>query len=288
MVIASPTTALMIAGAISVLSASAAQAQGSRLWFSCDTKAREMAMTALKEAVPTADGQSAALSAATAAIAKAEALDEATLAGADVPPPYSSASFWVQRASTASTPEVADLFRRVAKDQLIRFSATIAQTHAHWARGLSDPALGYAYRIVALKGCGVDEANTAWLRERVATHGWFTISAHGPEADQAAFVLIQHADRNPAFQAEMLAKLEKLVQTGETRPLNYAMLFDRVAMHQGRPQRYGSQGRCTGDGHWTAFETEDPATLDQRRASVGLQPHADYVAQISASACKRG
>lgn len=65
------------------------------------------------------------------------------------------------------------------------------------------------------------------------------------------------------------------------------MLYDRVAVSQKRPQRYGSQGRCNDQGAWTAFETEDPANLDQRRATMGLQPVAEYAAKVSSRACTR-
>lgn len=282
---ASPFAILAVAGAASLLNLSPAQAQDMSLWFSCEANARDRALSALQQASPDPRTQAADLAAAQAAIAKAEKLNQDALAGLEVPAPYSGAAHWARRAAQASSPEIADLLGRVAKDQLLRFQWTIAKGRTHWATGLSDAALGYAYRIVALNGCGVDDANTAWLKDRVAAHGWFTIKAYGQEADQAAFLLVQHADRAPAFQAEMLTQLEKLALEGQTRPLNYAMLFDRVAVAQKRPQRYGSQGRCAGPGAWTAFETEDLANLDQRRASMGLQPHADYVAGIS-SRCK--
>lgn len=285
---ASPFAILAVVGAASLLSLSSAQAQSMSLWFSCEAKARDLALATLQQASPDQKTQAADLAAAQVAISKADKLSRDTLAGLEVPAPYSSAAFWARRAKQAASPEISELLGRVAKDQLLRYQSMIARGRSHWATGLSDAALGYAYRIVALDGCGIDEANTAWLKERVASHGWFTIREYGNEADQAAFLLIQHADRDPAFQADMLAKLEKLAFEGQTRPMGYAMLFDRVAIAQKRPQRYGSQGRCTGPGAWTAFELEDPANLDKRRASMGLEPHADYVRGISALACKQG
>ncbi|KQV57836.1 MULTISPECIES: DUF6624 domain-containing protein [unclassified Caulobacter] len=245
-------------------------------------------MDGLKQASPSPEAQAADLAAANAAIAKATKLNEDALAGRDVPQPYSGVAHWSKLAGQATAPDTAELFRRVAKDQLARYQATIAMTRTHWAEGLSDPARRYAYKIVSLDGCGVDEANTAWFKIVLKTHGWFTIGKDGKDADTAAFLLVQHADRDPAFQAEVLPMLEKLALEGQARPANYALLFDRVAHAQKRPQRYGSQGRCNDTGVWEPFETEDPATLDQRRATMGLPPEADYAASISARACKRG
>lgn len=264
--------------AAALLGASSAQAQ----IFSCAPGARDVAMTALKSASSSFDAD---LAAANAAIAMAAKLKADTLAGRDVPPPYSHATRYASSAAEATSPAVAEVLLRAAKDQLARFQADIAFTRTLWADGLSEPVFGYAFRIVALEGCGADEANTAWLKARLKTHGWFTIPEYGKEADAAAFLIVQHADQDPAFQAEVLPQLEKLALEGKTNPRNYAMLFDRVAIGERRPQRYGSQGECAG-GVWTPFRLEDPATLDQRRATMGLPPEAGYVASNTQRYCK--
>jgi hypothetical protein len=136
-------------------------------------------------------------------------------------------------------------------------------------------------RFVPSRWQPVDARNTAELKELLEIHGWFTISSFGAEADNNAWLLVQHADQDPAFQKRVLDILEPLVAKGETRPEHYAYLFDRLvtkADSQGvrKPQRYGTQGRCVGKGQWEPFEVEDPARLDERRASVGLMPEAEY------------
>lgn len=271
----------------SVMGVSSAHAQMTPLYFTCDAKARDLAMKDLKEATASDAEQATELKAAEAAIAAATKLNADALAGLEVPQPYSGAAYWMKLAAKTPSPELAELYQRVAKDQLTRYQSGIAMQRIHWAAGLSDAARAYAYRIIQLDGCGVDQANTPWLKERVKAHGWYTIDMYGKEADQAAFLLAQHADRDAAFQAEVLPQLEKLAQEGKAKPSSYAMLYDRVAVAQKRPQRYGSQGRCNDQGVWTAFETEDLANLDQRRASMGLQPAADYAAMVSSRACKR-
>lgn len=270
--------AFAVAFSCGSLGASSAQAQAK----SCDPGPPDAAIRLLKQISPSFDAD---LAAANAAIAAAARLSEDALAGREVPAPYNRVTRFAKPASVATSPEVAELLRRAAKDQLARTQWDVAVERTHWAAGLSEPAFGYAFRVVGLEACGVDEANTAWLKARLKVHGWFTIPEYGREADLAAFLIVQHADQDPAFQAEILPQLEKLALEGKTKPSNTAMLFDRVAIGERRPQRYGSQGGCTGAGAWTPLKTEDPANLDQRRAAMGLPPIAEYVAGISARAC---
>jgi hypothetical protein len=92
---------------------------------------------------------------------------------------------------------------------------------------------------------------------------------------------VQHADRAPDFQRQVLDLMGPLVAEGEVSKSNYAYLYDRVAWHEGGPSRYGTQGGCTGPGKWEPFANEDAAGVDARRAEMGIEPLADYVARIS-------
>jgi hypothetical protein len=127
-------------------------------------------------------------------------------------------------------------------------------------------------RIMAL-----DQAHTAELKELLKIHRWFTISEFGKDSDLHAWILVQHSDRDPAFQRQVLEILAGLYPQGETSGYNYANLYDRVARNAGMPQRYGTQGRCTAPGKWEPFDIEDPANLEARRASAGLSTMAEYL-----------
>jgi hypothetical protein len=97
--------------------------------------------------------------------------------------------------------------------------------------------------------------------------------------------MIQHADERPALQRKALPLLRAAVAAGEADGSNLALLEDRVAVADGRPQRYGTQGRCEGT-KWKPFIVEDPvAALDKRRASVGLETQASYEASITRLFC---
>jgi hypothetical protein len=114
----------------------------------------------------------------------------------------------------------------------------------------------------------VDRENTKRLKAIVSRYGWPTISLVGKDGSISAFLLIQHADQDRAFQRQVLALMEPLVQSGEVSASNYAYLYDRVST----PQRYGTQGRCNGPNRWDPNDIEDPETVDARRASVGIVP----------------
>jgi hypothetical protein len=77
----------------------------------------------------------------------------------------------------------------------------------------------------------------------------------------------------------MLPILENEAKRGEVSPANVAMLFDRVSLHRGQPQRYGTQFYVKGDAVVPGF-VEKPATVDSLRVSVGLPPMARYVKQL--------
>jgi hypothetical protein len=115
----------------------------------------------------------------------------------------------------------------------------------------------------------IDEENTVYLETVVKASGWPTISAVGPEASQAAWLLVQHADHRPDFQVHCL-ELMKALPEGEISPRNIAYLEDRVRVAKGEPQLYGTQFYKEG-GHFEPRLIEDEAHLEERRAAMGLE-----------------
>jgi hypothetical protein len=121
----------------------------------------------------------------------------------------------------------------------------------------------------------VDEANTGWLTELTVRRGWPGRTLAGEDGAHAAWLLAQHAD--PKSQPAFLDLLRTAVAADEASATDLAYLEDRVRMHAGQPQLYGTQFIHDQQGlrPWTI---KDPENLDQRRASVGLEPFADYKA----------
>lgn len=124
----------------------------------------------------------------------------------------------------------------------------------------------------------VDKDNTEYLRKLVKAHGWPATSAVGPEASQAAWLLAQHADHDPEFQAYCLDLMKSLPED-EVSLANIAYLEDRVRVNKGQPQLYGTQFYGQGES-FGPRPIDDIEELDARRMTVGLEPFNDYDARM--------
>lgn len=126
----------------------------------------------------------------------------------------------------------------------------------------------------------VDREHTERLRAIVVEHGWPGRTLAGDDRAQAAWLLAQHADRDPGFQASCLELLRAAVEEGEAPASQLAYLHDRVAVHAGEPQRYGTQFRgvthADGTTSLEPYPLEDPDRVDALRAAVGLEPLDEY------------
>lgn len=174
---------------------------------------------------------------------------------------------------------------RADKEWVKKRLAHLVEVDQAIRKAMSNPKLGSwdaAARQTFLDGVTArmadwDAATTAELKGLLAVHRWFTVSEFGKEADKNAWLLVQHADRDLAFQKQVLEVLTGLYPTGETNPSNYAYLWDRVAVNSGELQRYGTQGKCAEVGRWEPHPVEAPTEdLEKRRSAVGLQTMAEY------------
>jgi hypothetical protein len=159
----------------------------------------------------------------------------------------------------------AELRERADRDQAARKSLRPGQPGmAEWAEWEA---------VVA----PVDRANAARLREIVERHGWPGSSLVGAAGAHAAWLLAQHAP--PPLQEQCLPLLQDAVARGEASPVDLAYLEDRVLMHRGEPQVYGTQYRVI-DGVPELWTVRDHAGLDERRAALGLEPEAANRARL--------
>ena len=114
--------------------------------------------------------------------------------------------------------------------------------------------------------------HTARMKEVVAKYGWPGASIVGEDGANAAWLLVQHADDDLAFQKLCLANMDPLVATEEVSVIDHAYLYDRVAVNEHRLQRFGTQF----DARREPQPMEDPANVDARRKAIGLPSMAEY------------
>jgi hypothetical protein len=157
-----------------------------------------------------------------------------------------------------------ELLARADRDQTARKSLPPAQRDQQWEQVIAP----------------VDRDNTARMRQIVADYGWPGYALAGVDGAHAAWLLVQHAPAE--FQEECLPLLEDAVAHGDAAPRDLAYLTDRVLMHRGEPQIYGTQYLVV-DGQLSLWQVRDPDRLDQRRSALGMPPEAENRARLLAA-----
>lgn len=126
-----------------------------------------------------------------------------------------------------------------------------------------------------------DRKNTAMLKKFVVDKGWPSISKVGKPASNQAWLLVQHADHDPAFQLKALRLMEPLIAKGDVDKANYAYLYDRIMLKLSGKQRFGTQfmGCKSSEYKLRPLEPEvatGDAALDAVRKSMEMEPIAEY------------
>lgn len=140
-----------------------------------------------------------------------------------------------------------------------------------WARSRNYRSVEHLEQAIRL-----DLFHTRRIKQIVAKHGWPGETLVGSTGCQAAWLLVQHADHDPEFQKQCLGLLERAVETSEAPASCLACLTDRIRIGDGGKQIFGTQLH----GHLHPLPIEDEAHVDERRATVGLPPLAEYIAQV--------
>jgi hypothetical protein len=119
----------------------------------------------------------------------------------------------------------------------------------------------------------VHKSNAARLRELIELHGWPGEHVAGKDGAEAAWFITQHAIGEPDFQREALRQLQSCIREGQAPGWHAAYIEDRIAMHEGRPQRYGTQWiDDPRDGRVRPWKLADAERVNGLRAEVGLDP----------------
>ncbi|MFB6454969.1 DUF6624 domain-containing protein [Chitinophaga sp. Hz27] len=108
-------------------------------------------------------------------------------------------------------------------------------------------------------------------------YGWLGAKEIGNQGNVTLFMVIQHS-RSEA-QEKYLPMMRDAVKKGNANAGSLALLEDRVALHHGQRQRYGSQLMWDmRTNQYRLSPLEDPDNVDARRLAVGLPSLQEYLA----------
>lgn len=150
---------------------------------------------------------------------------------------------------------------------------------------LPPPIVSPSYDPSSLKFLeGIHRRKSEGLKLLLKARGWpSSDKVKQPHAEEAAFMIVQHADYDPQLQRECHAMMVESVASGKTRPGLLAFLTDRILCNEGRHQRFGTQIREVTNGCFVPKPLEDPDHIDELRKQAGLdETLSDYLMRVNA------
>jgi hypothetical protein len=121
-----------------------------------------------------------------------------------------------------------------------------------------------------------DSMNLIKVKRILDERGWLGPQVVGDRGNSTLFLVIQHSDLET--QLQYLPMMREAVKVGNARAGSLALLEDRVALGQGNKQVYGSQiGMDPETGEYYVLPLEDPESVNDRRAEVGLGTIEEYI-----------
>jgi len=180
-------------------------------------------------------------------------------------------------------------FSQIAnRDMLIRKLDTIGKLDQVYRSQLNDIRSRFAGDSVKLKDTlrkhfrlidKTDSLNLITVSKVINQYGWLSADEIGEEANSTLFLVIQHADLKT--QEKYLPIMRIAAKNKKLKATSLALLEDRIAMLQGRPQIYGSQVVWNlQTNKYTIVPMIDPDHIDTRRADIGLTTYAAYLIEM--------
>jgi len=180
-------------------------------------------------------------------------------------------------------PEVrVELIKRERLDQkarkdLMDFLKTAG--FAQLPKPITDTNLLARMKEVSDRLAAIDDDNLKYMKPMIEKHGWLSKTLVGTDGAKAAWLMLQHSDKDREFQKQCLEVMKKLPQ-GEVDPKDIAYLTDRVLIGEGKEQLYGTQLRTNTKGELEIAPLFEPGAVDERRQRMGLGPLKDYLEMV--------
>jgi len=125
----------------------------------------------------------------------------------------------------------------------------------------------------------LNRAHAERLKAIIDAQGWPQPDQVGTDGVGAAFLIVQHATHDLAFQERSLEWLRAAYEDSAATGQQVALLTDRVRVQQGEPQLYGTQALIQ-DGTIVFRPIADSAHVDARREALGMMPLDEYAQRL--------
>jgi len=182
-------------------------------------------------------------------------------------------AFEASRAAAAQLhrrqPAIARVTRPALQHELLTLAQIDSDARDRWDLSQSEPV-----EVVA-----ADQHNLIRLKQILHQEGFPTAKMVGYIGVAAAWLLLQHADIDPAFQRHWLPVIGARARTGDLSYQFLGLFTDRVLLASGHKQRYGTQIMIE-RGQFIIRPTEDPQHLDRRRKALEMVPEEDYLCTV--------
>jgi len=121
-------------------------------------------------------------------------------------------------------------------------------------------------------------SNKVFLEEVLNKYGYPGYDLVGKAGEKNYWVMVQHCDFDPQFQARVLEKLKLQVDADNADGRNFGLLTDRVGLNSNKKQVYGTQVTYVKEtGQAIPKPLLDSLEVNERRKSIGLEPIEDYL-----------
>lgn len=144
-----------------------------------------------------------------------------------------------------------------------------------------DKKLKKGFQAISLRLQEGEDARIFRLKQILVKYGWPGRTLVGAEAARAAWLLVQHYDRDLKFQRNAL-EMMKLLPNCEVENTHIAYLTDSVSLREewNQNQVYGTV-LTNENGKLVPKRLWEEVNVDKRRAELGLQPLAEYIRRQS-------
>jgi len=121
----------------------------------------------------------------------------------------------------------------------------------------------------------IDSTNLEYVEQIIEKYGWPARTVFGSPANEAVWLVIQHADF--PVQERYFPLMQASVEKNESSATELAYLEDRILMRQGKKQKYGTQVSYDNKtGKQELWPIEDEAHVNERRAKLWMEPLEKY------------